>query len=228
MKKIVLSILSVAVIATTANAQLAIAPELGLNMANLAIKSVGTSQSTNMRIGLGLGAVIDLGLTDNIYFQPGLFYDMTGAKNTQTPVVHWNINTITIPLNFEYKTGEEGGNRFFAGIGPYIGYNISGTAKIDAAGAVPSSSRSLNIGSSKPDASGNGGDDIKALDFGAGINVGYLLANGWYARAHYQMGLTNLDPIGDSDNSIMTSAIGVTVGYYLNAHNGKKSKGGGK
>jgi outer membrane protein with beta-barrel domain len=224
MKRIILSLASVAMIATAANAQLAIAPELGLNMANLTGKSGGSSVGTSMKAGVAVGAVIDLGITDNIYFQPGLFYEMTGCKFTGTPTAKYNINTITIPLNFEYKTGEEGGSRFFVGIGPYIGYNISGTYSIDAAGGIPSSSGTLKIGSAKPDASGNGGDDIKALDFGAGVNVGYLLANGFYARVHYQMGFAELNPVGDANNSMKASGLGVTVGYYFGA---KKAKGGG-
>ena len=216
MKRIILSLLSVATITTAANAQLAIAPELGLNMANMAMKSGGTTISTSMKAGLAVGAAIDLGLTDNIYFQPGLFYLMNGAKATVSGIdATYSLNTIQIPLNFEYKLGDDGDNRFFFGVGPYIGYNLSGTSK---AGGT---SNTLKIGSTKPDASGNGGDDVKAMDFGAGVNIGYLLANGFFARVHYQMGFAELDPIGDANNSLKSSALGVTVGYYFGAKKGK-------
>jgi len=226
MKKIILSLLCIAAIGTTAKAQLAIAPELGLNMANITGKSDGTTVNTKMKAGIGLGAVIDLGLTDNIYFQPGLFYEMTGCSFTDEPTGKYSINTITIPLNFEYKTGKEGGNRFFVGIGPYIAVNFSGTYSFDALGGYSSgSSGSLKIGSAKTDPNtGTGGDDVKALDLGAGINIGYLVANGFYFRLHYQIGFTNLDPDGDANNTMYSSAFGATVGFYLNSK--KISKAG--
>jgi hypothetical protein len=220
MKRIILSLLAVATIATAANAQLAIAPELGLNMANMAIKSGSstgsTTFSTSMKAGLAIGAIVDVSFTDNLYLQPGLFYLMNGCNFSGGS---YNVGTIQIPINLEYKLGEPGANRFFFGVGPYIGYNISASSKVGG------SSTTLKIGSAKPDAQGNGGDDIKALDIGAGVNIGYLLANGFYVRVHYQMGFTNLDPIGDANNSIKTSALGVTVGYYFGA---KKSKGTAK
>ncbi len=216
MKKLILSLLSVAAIATSANAQLAIAPELGLNMANMTGKSGGTSSDYKMKAGLAVGAVIDFGLTDNLYLQPGLFYLMNGAKaNVGDATI--NVNTIQIPINFVYKLGEEGDNRFFFGVGPYIGYNLSASVKSGG------NSTTINIGTDKT------ADGIKPMDFGVGLNLGYLLSNGIFVRAHYQMGLANLDPISDADNTLKTSAIGLTVGYYFGAHKGgHKAKGGAK
>ncbi len=208
--------LSVALIATTANAQLAIAPELGLNLANVTGKSGGVSTDTKMKAGLAIGAVIDLGIADNIYFQPGLFYLMNGAK-ANTGDVTMNINTLQIPLNFVYKLGEEGGNRFFFGVGPYLGYNISANYKAGG------NSTTIDIGTDKTK------DGLKPLDFGAGVNVGYLMSMGVFVRAHYQMGFANLDPISDADNTMKSSAIGITVGYYFGGHKGgHKAKGDAK
>jgi hypothetical protein len=210
MKKIFLSLLTVAIAATEANAQIAIAPELGLNMANLAFKPSG---STSMKAGAALGAIVDIGLTDNLFLQPGLFYEMTGCNFSGGS---FNINTITVPVDVEYKLGEAGSGRFFFGAGPYLGYNISGTAKGSG------SSTSLKIGSDKT-------DNIKAMDVGLGVNLGYMLASNLYFRGHYQFGFSNLDPSGASGVSTKTSAIGVTIGYYLGGKkSGKKSKGAAK
>lgn len=208
MKKIILSLLAVGMLSSAANAQLRIAPELGLNMANMAIK--GTS--TTMKAGAALGAVIDFSLTDNLTLQPGLFYMMNGASMTGGSI---SVNTIQIPINVIYLLGDEGDNRFFFGAGPYLGYNIGGNIKPSGG-----SSTSLNIGSDKLK------DDIKAMDFGLGVNVGYLLASGLFFRAHYQTGLAELSP--QDGGSIKTSGIGVTAGYYFGAKKDKKSKGGKK
>lgn len=209
MKKLILSLTAVSLFATASNAQLAIAPELGLNLANMAFKTPSVTLNTSMKVGLAVGGVVDLGITDNIYFQPGIFYLMNGCNYTGGS---YNVSTLQIPLNFEYKFGKDGGTRFFVGVGPYLGYNVGGKVKDDQLG-----SSSLKIGSAKADANGPG-DDLKALDLGFGVNVGYLLTSGFYARAHYQMGLVNLDPNGDSNNTVTTSAVGITIGYYLPMH----------
>ena len=216
MKKLVLSLLSVAAIATTASAQLAIAPELGLNMSNMSLKAAGATIDSKMKAGLAVGAVVDFGLSDNLYIQPGLFYLMNGYKDNTGDGV-FSVNTIQIPINVQYKLGEEGGNRFFFGVGPYLAYNLGASYKV---GGV---STTIDIGTDKSK------DGLKPMDFGLGLNLGYLLSNGFYARAHYQMGLSNLAVNGDSDNSMKTSAIGLTVGYYFGGHKGgHKAKGEAK
>ncbi len=210
MKKIILSLLAVGMLSSAANAQIVFAPELGLNLANLAVKTGGASLSTSMKAGLGIGANVEIGLTDNLFLQPGLFYEMTGCNFSGGSI---NVNTITIPVNVNYKLGDEGDNRFFFGVGPYLGYNISAKSK------VGSTSTTIDIGTDKAK------DGLKPMDFGAGVNVGYILANGLFFRAHYQFGFANLDPISDADNSMKTSAIGITAGYYLGGKHGKKGKG---
>jgi hypothetical protein len=205
MKKLLLSLLSVAIIATAANAQICIAPELGLNMANMTFKSNNPQNSgpsgSSMKAGLGIGAIVDIGFTDNLFLQPGLFYLMNGCNLSGGGSI--NVSTIQIPVNVEYKLGEVGSGRFFFGVGPYLGYNIGGNYKFNGM------SSSLKIGSDAKS------DNLTAMDLGFGINLGYQLANNFYARAHYQMGLSNLQPGGDANNSTKTSAVGITVGYYF-------------
>lgn len=207
MKKIILSLFSVAAIATTSNAQLSFAPEAGLNMANMNMKSAGSTVSTSMKPGVAIGAIVDFGFTDNLFLQPGLFYVMNGAK-LSSPSLTYSINSLQIPVNVIYKLGEDGNNRFFFGAGPYLAYNLSGNVS-DGGGTI-------HIGTDKAK------DQLKPIDFGVGLNVGYLLVNGLFFRVHYQMGLTDLNPAGDSDGTVKTSALGVTAGYYLGHKKAKK------
>ena len=197
---------------------IAFGPELGLNMANMAVKSGGTTASTSFKAGLAIGGVVDFGFTKNIYLQPGVFFLMNGCNFSGSGAYSvsgsYDINTIQVPINVEYKLNKPGGNRLFFGIGPYIGYNISGTQK------TGSTSTTLTIGSDSAS-----GATIKALDFGAGINIGYQIAKGFFARAHYQMGFANLAEKGtgaNSSNSMTTSAIGVTIGYLFGGKPVKK------
>ena len=223
MKNIGLTILTIALTATIACAQ--VGAELGLNMANMAIKSKAGTAKTSYKPGFAIGIPADIALGPHMYFQPGAFFEMSGCKFAGPPTGKYAINTVTIPLNFEYKSGEKCGSRFFVGIGPYIGYNVGGSYGTDAYGFVPATDVTLKIGTGKE-------DQLKALDIGAGINFGYILKVRLYARAHYQMGFTDLNPAADGTNTVKTSAFGITLGYLFGKCNpsgnvpGFKVKGG--
>jgi hypothetical protein len=205
MKKIRLTLL-LAVAVATAHAQVGF--ELGLNMANLAIKENNTSVPTKFKPGFAIGIPAGIMVSPHVYFEPGLFYDMTGCKLTGPPTGKYSINTITFPLNIEFKTGEKCGGRFFIGLGPFIGYNVGGSVTTDAYGVEPSTTTTLAIGTAKT-------DNLKMIEVGAGINFGYQLKKRIYARAHYQIGLTDLNPNSDGNNTLKSSAFGVTVGYLF-------------
>lgn len=195
--------------------------EGGLNMANLAIKSAGNTVPTKFKAGAAIGIVAGFSLTDanHFYFEPGVFYQMNGAKITSLPTGGYSINSVNIPLNIEYRWGEKCSARFFVGAGPYIADNISASYYFDAYGAIPSSSKDLVIGT-----------DIKKLDYGLGANFGYIGKKHLFFRAHYQVGLNNLYPVGNANNSLKQSSFGLTGGYLFrgcNRGNGRSGFGGG-
>ena len=187
---------------TNSKKELSFGPELGLNLSNMPINDSGTKAQTSIKPGLVVGGIADIGITDNIYLQPGLFYLMNGCKVTGGSL---NLNSIQLPVNVEYKLGKRGKNRIFFGLGLYVAYNISASVK---AGGT---STTLKIGSDATTA------DIKPIDFGAGVNAGYQLSKGLFVRAHYQMGFANLLPGGNATNSIKTNAISISVGYLFKA-----------
>jgi hypothetical protein len=203
-------------IAKTTNAQISIAPEFGINFASLGIISSGkrishaySFNSPVFKYGIGAGGIIDYDFDDHIYIEPGLFYEMTGAKISENGAnVTYNINTLEIPINAEYKFGKQkNGSYYFFGIGIYAADNISGKLS-------DGQSRTLDIGSAA-------NDDIKAIDIGAGLNIGIVAKNHYLFRMHSQVGILNLSPASNSDNSIKTYAFGITIGYFVC---GKKPK----
>jgi hypothetical protein len=214
MKKTILSVLFCTAAMAEASAQITIAPELGLNMANMSVKSLGVGTNNTTRPGFEVGGVVDIPFNPNLSLQPGLYFMMNRSYlKSLDPVLSdevnmtYNIKTFQVPVNLEYKFGTAGHNRLFIGGGPYLGYNAGGN--IIYTGGI---TRSLNIGTKGPDAQGPG-DDIKPLDFGLGINAGYMLKNGLYVRARYQAGIANLAPGTIEYNSIKMSSFGLSVGY---------------
>jgi hypothetical protein len=123
------------------------------------------------------------------------------------------INTIEFPMYIEYRSGFKCGRRFLAGIGGYVGDNINGFYDYSVNGSSSLSSTVLRIGT-----------DIKGMDYGIAVNIGYLGRRHIYYRARYMLGLDNEVPNGDAKNSLKQSSGALTIGYMIR---GCRSGGGG-
>jgi hypothetical protein len=207
MKKLLL-IAATAVVAQTATAQISVAPEVGFQMTNVKEKTLGEKASNDMKAGLRAGINADFGITNNIHVSAGLFYSGMGTKATQSGedmgikysyTATLSLDYVQVPVYINYMTGEAGSNRFFAGVGPYLGYALGGKIKVE------DESQKVEFG--------NETGKMKRMDLGINVNAGYMLSMGIYARAFYSMGLVNYQGNGNSDNSLKNSSFGLTLGY---------------
>ena len=206
MKTTILSCLAIALLATGANAQFAIGPEAGVNISNYTGFSGGQYLNTTIQTGVRVGGVLQDPINHSFYIERGLFYVMNGYRmDVPAGNASARVNTAELPLNLLYKFRENnGGDRIFIGFGPYLAFNLTGRYKISD-GSVD---RKLSFGS-------DNADDLKIVDFGAGINAGYQVGNGVFIRAHAQIGFVNLKPYGDENNAIRNTNYGVTIGYLF-------------
>ncbi len=211
MKKLVLSAILISLFAV-AHGQLSIAPEAGLNFANMraGIQTnlpKGGIVHTTIRTGIAAGIIADYRLISRLSLQSGVFYLTNGCNVTGGGYV--SVNTIQIPLYIQYgKTG--GGPDFFAGLGPFVGFNFGYREQIGGGPVM-----SYPIGNDTASA-------LKGTDVGLGVNVGLRFAR-LYFRLRAQSGLVNLQPGGDEYNFVRTSSLGVSAGYYI-FKSGKKTK----
>ena len=198
MKKTCLVLLLITSITATVHAQLGF--EGGVNFSNLAIKIGGDKVGTKFLVGETIGMFLDIRMDDNahIYFEPGAYYQTNGATFKTTPSFKYIINAANFPLYIEYKSGERCSERFFFGIGPFIGDNISNSAGYNT--------------------------DVENMDLGIALNLGYIGKKHWFIRGHYQVGLINEYVAGDSKNSIKSSCGSLTIGYMIR---GCKNRGWG-
>lgn len=215
MKKLIAIAALAAATISTASAQMRFGPEVGLNLTSIQTKVDGTSDNSDMKIGARFGAVADIPMTANLYLRPGIQFSMMGGKKevkedffgtTYTYTSTVTLNYIQVPVNILYKFGEEGGGRFYVGLTPYLGFGISGTAKVKFEGE--SESEKIKFGS---------GDDadVKAMDFGAGLKLGYELPMGLYFDVAFLQGLSNNVPKGDSDHKMTNRNITIGIGYLF-------------
>ena len=190
MKKICLLLLLLITLKSAVHAQIGF--EGGINFANLSIKENGEKLATKYLIGAALGMFADIRLGDggHMYFEPGAYYHTNGAKVTGPPSWKYIIGAGSFPLDIEYKSGEKCGQRFFVGIGPYFGYNINNSSEI-------------------------WGNYLENIDFGLGLNLGFIGKKHLYIRGRYQFGLRNELPNGDSKNSIKQQYGCITLGYMI-------------
>jgi hypothetical protein len=206
MKKITLLFAFAATTFGAAKAQVRFAPEVGAAMNKVV---TDPSSSASFKIGPRIGGLADIALTEHLYLQPGIAFAMKGAKATLLGLeVNSNINYVEVPVNLVYKLGTPGGGRLFFGAGPYVAYGISGKTKTSGSFfgiTIPTTEEDMTFGSDS--------SDVKALDFGGNVAVGYELPMGLYARAYYQMGFANLSNVPGSSSKNM--GIGLAVGYML-------------
>lgn len=220
MKNIYLSLLFIALITTTASAQFAL--ESGYNNASMAITLNKAKIATKPLKGANFGMAADVCIDEHrhYYFQPGLFYQMGGciipATIPKDKDGGYDMTLFDLHLNIEYKTGEKCGARFTLGGGPVITYYTSGSYDIPAHDKVLRKRGDLLIGTEPR-------DDLKQRGLGLGINVGYQFKRHVYIRGFYNMGLSNVRAVGDPDNRIKTSAMGINLGYLFANCGSKKS-----
>lgn len=186
----------------SAQAQVQFGVKAGLNLANGSAKFGGESQSSDMKMGLHIGAIVDLSLGESLALQPGLLFSMKGQQEDYEGVtVKTNINYLEVPINLMYKF-DAGNMKIMAFAGPYLGYALSAKMKAE------DEEMELNIGTDENE------DDIKPLDLGLNIGAGVQFG-GLQITANYGLGMANLLPGGDSDNYAKNRVIGISVAYLF-------------
>jgi hypothetical protein len=202
---------------STASAQFGIGPLLGLNISDYRQTMEGIEHKNLVKLGGRIGMLFENPFNQHLYLQPGINYVTNGYKgNYANADILFVINTIEIPLNLEYKLGNECSNRFFFGGGPYFGLVKDGFIHLTS-GINVDSRRDLYIG---PAVS----DDVKRWDAGFGLNIGCELKGALIGRVHYQQGFRNVLPLGNDANSLYNYNCGLSVAYLFHVKHQIKHK----
>jgi hypothetical protein len=176
----------------------------GTSIASQKYKASGISISGDSKVGFTAGVLADMGVTENFVFQPGLNFTQKGSKISSNGVTATQtLNYIELPLNFLYST-TAGSGHFFGGIGPVLGYGISGKAESDG------ETQDIHFGNSAD-------DDYKPFEFSGNILAGYEFSNGVFVSANYNHGFSNILNGGDSGESAKNSYFGIRLGYKFGA-----------
>lgn len=219
MKKIMLTLLGLVAISTTAVAQQEVkfGPKAGVNFATLNGKD---AKEAKMQIGFHIGAFAEIKFNDKFAIQPEILYSAQGAKGDETKqemgvsaAVQGTLKTsyINVPIMAKYYVTPN----FAVEAGPYVGFLM----KAESEATVEMMGMSLG-----------GKYDVKSasntVDFGVGAGASFNLDNGFFLGARYNLGLSNIykdysantnDPNvvinASSQSDIKNGVIQVSVGY---------------
>ncbi|HEY1115876.1 MAG TPA: porin family protein [Chitinophagaceae bacterium] len=232
MKKIMF--LTALVVATSfAQAQVSIGVHGNLIGASMKNTEDGQDLDFDNRFSWKGGLVAQVPLTMNVNFLPQLNLlskggkmdisetaEIQGVPVTERLKGNAKLVYLELPLNVVYSTGgEEGG--FFIGLGPSIGFGLSGEFEgdytISAAGQSESEPFNVDLkfdGKTEDEVDQN--DEawhFKRLDFGANVIAGYQLSNGFFINAHYNHSFSDIDPNNDIETK--NRYFGIGLGYFF-------------
>ncbi len=189
--------------------------EIGANAANYYFSQPGYNYDNTFTVAGRFGGVLDIALSRHLFLEPGLFAVVNGTNLTYNNYIpeHVYVYSGELPINILYKLGNARGNRFFFGLGGFLGYNFAGSNSNTTSSIYPTD---IKVGTNK-------NDFIAPLDYGVGANVGYQLKNGLFFRARYQLGLANLSPDNSNNSKITSTSVGLQAGYFFRHAEGQRT-----
>ncbi len=189
MKKLILiALLSMFALNVNAQGMTSFGVKAGANFANISGDDVDDLSS---RTGLYLGVLAEFGLTDLLAIQPELNFSMQGADLSEDGFEgSVKLNYINLPVMLKINVTDG----LFFEAGPQLGFLMSADVEIDG---------------EEEDIK----DEIKNIDFGGNLGVGYQLDNGLFFNARYNIGLANINDFEDSEdfknqNSVLSLGVG--------------------
>ncbi len=188
----------------------------GPSFSSMTSKTNGEKNTSEMMVGVEGGVYANIPIAPQFYIQPSLMYEGKGGKETYedngvSRKFKTRLHYLTLPIDFLFKPEmPNGSGAWIIGVGPYLGYGISGKSKLS--GAVGDFEGSSSFDPFKEDVMG-GDPTLNRFDAGANVQLGYEMANGFNIGLNANLGLINLQKNGDNDNSARNTNFGVTLGY---------------
>jgi len=225
MKAFLLSVFSLLMICNLSVGQASFGIQAGANFANVKMEyedvGITIEQENKTKVGLIIGAVAEIPLGSSLSFRPELNFIQKGYKFDENfSGINYTekatMNYIEVPLNITYNLNA-GTGRFFFGLGPTVGFGLSGKYEVTESGEPDEES------DIKFDGDEDATDDdlhLKAIDFGGNILAGYKLPNGLFFTAGYGMGFSGLHP--DSDVDFKNKGFSLKIGYMFGSGKGSK------
>ena len=181
--------------ATQVNAQsITFGAKAEANMSNFNLSDMPGVDS-KMGFGGTVGGFAKFDISNRFAIQPELLVHFQNSELKEEGVKrdyeYWGLE-IPVYAMFQWQTLSN--NRFYAGVGPYVGYGLSAEL-------------------SKPKSKLYKDNVLQEWDFGFGAQVGYEFANGIQINAGYKLGIVDALDAGKDDSTMLPQRISLGIGY---------------
>jgi hypothetical protein len=195
--------------ATSSFSQVTFGARVGANFANVDISSDGLNISPDGRVGLTIGGLVNIGITEAFSVQPEVHFIQKGYKFEfeffgETSESTLKTNYLEIPIHAKYRFGGENNITGFVMAGPAIGYALSG--KVEDCDGGDCETTDLEFDEE---------DGLKRADigvsFGGGVHIGQL-----FVDVRYVLGVSNIAETEDGDDdTVKNKGFQIGVGYMF-------------
>ena len=165
--------------------------------ANLSNFNLSDMKGVDSKMGFGVtvGGFAKFDISNRFAIQPELLVHFQNSEWKENGVKrdyeYWGLE---IPVYAMFQWNTLSNNRFYAGVGPYVGYGLSAEMN-------------------RPKTKMYKEDHFQEWDFGFGAQVGYEFANGIQINAGYKLGIVDALDAGKKDATALPQRISLGVGY---------------
>ena len=228
MKKILALCLMLCLSNCLSHAQVKVGILGGFNFANMLVRDNDRKVTSNMIVSMHLGGTVEYSLSKSFTLQPSLVFSGKGRaieSLRNTPQGNVTVKEIIKPIVFEipihlsYKISF-GERKLVLFGGPYWSIAVSGQKEYELSGlrepyTTAQALSDLKLESSSSLKFGNSKDcDLRRTDIGLNCGLGYEIKNG-QIKLQYGLGLTNLDPMGESKNEKKNRVLSICISYFF-------------
>ncbi|MEM6687277.1 MAG: porin family protein [Bacteroidota bacterium] len=169
---------------------------------NLAGIQGDNANGFQMRHGFHIGIVTEIKITNTFSVQPEISYSQQGSDQSSVfifeefPLIDTALearyNYLNVPVLAKYYVFKG----FSVEVGPQVGFLLS--AEVDDG---------MQVVSAK--------DQIKTIDVGVTIGIGYKLTNGLNFGVRYNAGFTNINDVSNTNTKNNNGVMQLSIGYFL-------------
>lgn len=175
----------------------------------------GFSLGSAETYGFAGGAVSEIKIWRRFNLRPELGFVQKGARLTSDIISYtvpgrYTINYLRLPLNVTYNH-KLGPGKIFGGLGPELGYGLSGKGKGDNGKTVKLKMDGKDISTTSSEL------HLKPFDYGVSFIAGYKMENGLFLSGGYFLGLADIDP--DKDFTWKNHGFTISIGYLMPVNN---------
>ena len=162
----------------------------GVNVASVKVED---GDDLNSKIGLHIGGLAHIHISQHFALQPELVFSMQGGKAEDNDDVKLKLNYINVPVLAQYMINDG----FRLQTGPQLGFLVGAESK---AGDVEVDRK----------------DNYSTIDFSWTLGAGYLFPSGFGVDARYNHGISNVSDVSSVEARNRVFQFGL---FYQFMHN---------